>query len=341
MHDLLYRPWDVSESDFPTEGKASDKLRFLINYAVLAPSSHNSQPWLFDISGDTLTLYADRTRVLPVMDPHDRELVISCGAALALLRISMHHFGFADSVQTFPDPERPDLLARVNLTAGHDPTPEDDLLFGAILKRHTNRRPYDSRQVPNQVVAELEAAADSEGAQLITVDEEDARNALALLIAEADRLQWSDKRFRNELAAWVRPNISVSYDGIQSDALDYGEFTSYTVPQIMRTFDLGNGQAAKDLELASGSPLLVVLATPTDTPTAWLAAGQALAKVLLHTASEGLSASYLNQPIEIASLRKKVQNVTGCDLYPQLVLRMGYGPEVSPTTRRSADTVII
>lgn len=341
MHDLLYRPWDVSEADFPTEGTASDKLRFLINYAVLAPSSHNSQPWLFDISGDTLTLYADRTRVLPVMDPHDRELVISCGAALALLRISMHHFGYADSVQTFPDPERPDLLARVNLAAGHEPTPEDELLFGAILTRGTNRRPYDSRPVPDQIVEELQAASDSECAQLRTVGDEDARNALALLIAEADRVQWSDKRFRNEVAAWVRPNISVSYDGIQSEALDYGDFTSYTVPQIIRTFDLGNGQAAKDLELASGSPLLAVLATDTDTTTAWLATGQALAKVLLRAAAQGLSASYLNQPIEIASLRKKVQEVTGCATYPQIVLRMGYGPEVPPTTRRSASAVII
>ncbi len=341
MHDLLCRPWDVSEASFPVEGTISDKLRFLVNYAVLAPSSHNSQPWLFGISGDTLTLYADRTRVLPVMDPHDRELVISCGAALALLRISMHHFGYADSVQTFPDPERPDLLARVNLTAGHDPLLEDDLLIGAILTRRTNRRPYSTRPVPDQIIEELQTAADSEGTQLFVVGNDDARNALALLIAEADRVQWSDKRFRNELAAWVRPNISVSYDGIQSEALDYGEFTSYTVPQIMRTFDLGNGQAAKDLELASGSPLLVVLATPTDTPTAWLAAGQALAKVLLRAAAEGLSASYLNQPIEIASLRREVQNVTGCDLYPQLVLRMGYGPDVPPTTRRSASAVII
>ncbi len=58
-------------------------LRSLLKYAVLAPSGHNTQPWLFrPTEKDDLYLIADRTRALPVVDPHDRELIISCGAAL-------------------------------------------------------------------------------------------------------------------------------------------------------------------------------------------------------------------------------------------------------------------
>ncbi len=55
----LWDPWEISERIFPKKGKSSDKLRYLLNYAILAPSGHNSQPWLFKIVGDDVELYAD------------------------------------------------------------------------------------------------------------------------------------------------------------------------------------------------------------------------------------------------------------------------------------------
>jgi len=55
-------PWKVSEEEFPTSGQARARLLFLLNYAVLAPSGHNTQPWLFTVSGVAVELHADRTR---------------------------------------------------------------------------------------------------------------------------------------------------------------------------------------------------------------------------------------------------------------------------------------
>ena len=76
MNLTLQKPWTLWEGDFPASGTTADKLRFMLNYAVLAPSSHNSQPWLFDITGKSVDIYADRTQCLPVVDPVDRELKI-------------------------------------------------------------------------------------------------------------------------------------------------------------------------------------------------------------------------------------------------------------------------
>src|SRR5918912_3713151 len=105
--------WNVSENDFPKTGNASEKLRFILKYAVLAPSGHNTQPWIFRINqNDTVELYADRTRALAVVDPDDRELVISCGAALFHLRLAIRHFGYTDITELFPHSEDKDLLAR-------------------------------------------------------------------------------------------------------------------------------------------------------------------------------------------------------------------------------------
>ena len=82
----------VSDAPFPARGSIRDKLRFALEYAVLAPSSHNSQPWHFVLQDDSVLVCADRTRALPVVDPFDRELVISCGAALFNLRVALNHF---------------------------------------------------------------------------------------------------------------------------------------------------------------------------------------------------------------------------------------------------------
>src|SRR5215217_6799502 len=103
----------------------------------------------------------------------------------------------------------------------------------------------------------------------------------AELIAEGDCIQLADKRFRRELASWVHPNRTKSRDGIPGYAFGVGDLMSMAGPFSIRTFDTGKGHAAKDRQLAEGSPVLAVLGTEVDAPPEWLAAGQALARVLL------------------------------------------------------------
>jgi hypothetical protein len=94
--------------------------------------------------------------------------------------------------------------------------------------------------------------------------------------------------------------------------------------------------------LAEGSPALVVLVTEDETETDWLAAGQALGRVLLHAESRGLRASYLNQPIELPELRYELGSVVGRPGFPQVLLRMGWASDrPRPTPRRSVDEVLL
>src|SRR5215469_13918562 len=139
MSTLLSHPWDVCEADFPSTGPPAEQLRFLLHYAVLAPSGHNSQPWLFKIDEDTVELYADRSRALPVVDPDDRELTISCGAALLNLRVALRHFGYRDVVQALPEPDDPDLLARIHVGEMIHTNEEEHVHFEAIRRRRTRR----------------------------------------------------------------------------------------------------------------------------------------------------------------------------------------------------------
>lgn len=333
--------WDVRAEDFPEHGEASEKLAFLLRYAVLAPSGHNAQPWLFVLEGDTVDLYADRAQALPVVDPDDRALTISCGAALLNLRVALRRFGYRDdAVELLHDPAEPDLLARVRLVEGEPPLSDEEALFEAIPKRRTTRAAYDEREIPIELRRELEEDAAREGAWLRLVPA-DRRATIAELVAAGDRAQMADKRFRRELAAWVHPNRSRARRGMRGYGFGFGDRMSHAGPLVIRTFDIGKGQAAKDRELAERSPLLAVLGTAADSSRKWLEAGQAMERTLLRACARGLTSSFLNQPVEVDDLRPRLAEALGHGgEQPQLVMRFGYGPEIAHSPRASVEEVL-
>jgi hypothetical protein len=333
-------PWAEALDTFPLTGPMEARLRAVVRFAVLAPSSHNSQPWLFRVEGDRLELWADRARALPVCDPEDRELTISCGCALLNLRVALRKFGQKISYQLLPDPAQPDLMARVRLEGEQEPGADDNDLFQVITRRRTNRQPFEPRPLPENLLARARKAAEAEGGWLQTLDGETDRIALGDLIAEADRQQMADRRFRRELAAWVHANRSGSHDGMPGYAHGAGDLASTIAPVIIRTFDMGKGAAARDRDLALGSPVLAVLWTEEETPRAWLQSGQALERALLRLAADGISVSYLNQAIEIPELRDGLARLLGREGYPQAILRLGFGRPIRPTPRRPVEEVL-
>ena len=332
--------WRLDESEFPCGAPIAVRIRFALRYAILAPSSHNSQPWRFKISRDTVTVIADRTRSLPVVDPYDRELTISCGAALLNLRAALAHFGMDFSIDLFPAQAEPDVVATVRVSEGGAMDPHLARLCPAIPRRVTNRGPFNPIAVPESVCAGLIGAARAEGVALSLVGDLSRREQVADLVARADRLQFGDVRFRRELASWIHPGRAG--DGMPAHALGIPrllDFETQIARMVIRTFDLGDGAAASDAQLANGAPLLLCFSTEQDDAPAWLFAGQALERVLLQARLEGYDVSYLNQPIEVAELRQELGNLLDTERFPQLLLRMGRGTAAAHTPRRTLDEV--
>lgn len=136
----------------------------LVGSAVLAPSSHNTQPWRFRIGEKSIELWADRRRALPVNDPFDRELLISCGCALLNLRVAAAHAGLAPITESGARHDC-DRLARITLPVG-DSALADAELFGFIPLRRTYRHRFAEKPVPEEVLRALGQAAEKEGAWL-------------------------------------------------------------------------------------------------------------------------------------------------------------------------------
>jgi hypothetical protein len=340
-NEQAYKPWGISPAGFPGhEAAVADRLRFLVGYALLAPSGYNRQPWWFRVTGGVVEFHADRTRCLPVIDHDDRELTIGCGSALFNVRVAARNFGYTPVVSLLPDADDPDLLATLSLGDLKPPTHEQRLLFAAIPKRRTNRQSFERRKIDPVLTERLGAVSVEEGAWLALLAKRSERHALAELIAQGDRVQFSDKRFRRELASWVHSGRSQSHDGMPAYAQGMREIMTTAGSLPIRTFDLGKGVAASDLDLAEHSPLLGVLGTPDDEPLQWLRAGQALQHVLLLACGSGISASFMNQPVEVEMLRPRVASLVRRTGHAQVVFRLGYGPEPPLMPRRGLAEVL-
>ena len=318
------------------DGTPGDVLRDCLLAAIAAPSVHNTQPWLFRLHDRAVDVLVDTRRRLTVLDPQGREMFVSVGAALFNLRVALRSRGRQAQVQLMPDPTEPDLAARVVAPPAIGQSPTALALAGAIPRRHTNRQPFADRPVPDEVMAELSAAATAENATLVVADTASRDGVLSLTRTAENRLL-RDPRYQDELARWTTVGGVGRSDGVPRQALGPRD-SDAAIP--MR--DLARGQGAPTAVVAfERDPTIALLFTAGDSPSDWLRAGAALQRVLLTATLRGLAATPLSQLTEIPPLRQLLADMHTGQIV-QTVLRLGYAttPAV-PTPRRPLADVLV
>ncbi|MGW1344477.1 Acg family FMN-binding oxidoreductase [Kribbella sp. NPDC002412] len=300
----------------------------LLAAAVAAPSMHNTQPWRFAVKGRVIDVFLDDSRTLPAEDPTGRAMRIAAGAATFNLRCAAESLGYGTWLGLAPYPEEPDLLARIVVEPTGTPDEELRDLAEQIPKRHTGRGPSGADPLPQSIRVALVRAAYAEGAELTWLDEPEVRAVLEMVV-DTDLREIHDWRRRAERARWVggeRPD-----DGVPSTALG-PRSTSY--PAAVR--DMGTRPVDRMRQETSfeAHPDLAVLSTRGDEPADQVAAGLALERVLLTATRDGVTASFLNQPLEFDDLRRKVQRLTQQPGHAHMIIRFGHGRPSEGTARR-------
>lgn len=320
--------------------QARTLTRRLIETACRAPSVHNTQPWRWRIQGDTIELWADRDRQLPVADPDGRNLAISCGAAVHHLIVTARALGVTPSVRLLPRQVEADLFASVELASGR---PATDALktLEAIERRRTDRRRFTSWPVPEARLAHLAQAAAGWGAYAIpVVDDASARFRAELLLSRAQAAQESDRRFAREQASWVDHSAT---DGVPPPTT--------APPSRVSSSDRPNrlapeAQSESPGALVERSEGLVVICTVQDDQRAWLEAGEVLSALWLRATQDGLSLVPLSQVIEVPETRESLHHDLLAGMaHPQILLRIGWQEigraPLTPTPRRPLSDVLL
>jgi hypothetical protein len=304
--------------------------------ATAAPSLHNSQPWRFRTKPSAIELWADFTREIPVADPNHRELLLACGAALLNLRLAVRAEGVHVNSSLLPDPARPSLLAAIRPVGRGPVSPADRALANAILRRHTNRRPFLPTPVPHALLTTLRKAARAEQAWLATLTPAQLP-ILRALVGAAHDTQRQDPAFAREWTYWTGRHAD-STDGVP--ARSGGPLPEAQDDWVLRDFSAGQAKPRVDGKDFEPNPLIAVVGSFHDLPLAHLQAGQAMQRILLTITEAGLSASFLSQVVEVPSARRQLRDLIGGGLWPQIVVRIGYGSPVPTTPRRDVHDVV-
>jgi hypothetical protein len=307
---------------------STEQIDVLLGAAVAAPSMHNTQPWRFETHGRVIDVYLDGSRALPAEDPSGRAMRIAAGAATFNLRCAAASMGFGTWFGLLPDPQEPDLVARIVVEHTADPDPILRGLHAEIPRRHTSRVPVRPVPLSTDDRTALARAAFAEEAELTWLPPAEVTEVLSLLL-DTDLREIGDWHRTAERARWVGGDRSA--DGVPSAVLGP---RSTTYPSPVRDLGASPADRARPQQPFEPEPALAILSTEGDTAADQLAAGLALERVLLTATRAGLTASFLNQPLEYDDLRKAVQRTTGKSGHAHMVIRFGHSTVTATTPRR-------
>ncbi|MEU0485917.1 hypothetical protein ABZ260_42960 [Streptosporangium sp. NPDC006013] len=323
-----------------TTEEIASAIHTAVQAAVWAPSVHNTQPWSFTVDGEEIALRADSERKLRLGDPEGREMLISCGAALMNVRLALRVLCCDPQVRVLPDPDRPALLATVRMGAAVAPDEHSRLLYAEIERRRTHRAGFTEVPVADRLVEAFVCQASAEGARLTPIRSEAAVRVLAALTCAAEDVQSQNRLLTLEMIRWAQPPGSPRTDGVP--ARGYPREPRRTRPHFaQRDYAHGHPWGDDSDQFRSASTgTVAVLTTPGDSREDWIAAGQALQRVLLHASAYDVSAAFHTQALEMFHLREFLRQELLSGEHPQMIMRLGFTSDESEGIRRPVTDVL-
>lgn len=310
-------------------------LRGLVRYATLAASSHNTQPWRFELGPRSLAIRPDFGRRCPAVDPDDHHLYASLGCAAENALLAARAMGFAGKV-------REEGASGISLDF-EPASPDRSPLFDAIPLRQTTRAQYDGTPLAASERASLDAAGSAVGVTLVWFTTAEEKRAVADFVMRGNTVQFKDAAWAAELRSWVRFDARAavgSGDGLYGPVMGSPDVPAWLGALFMRFAFSAAAQNRKDAAHIASSSAVVVFASAMDDPRHWIEAGRACERVALQAAALGLKTAFVNQPVEVPTLRREFASYLGLGGgRPDLVVRIGRGPDTPRSLRRPVEAV--
>jgi hypothetical protein len=350
-HGPAYEPWASWD-----EGEG---LRALLGAAILAPSPHNAQPWLFGLGPGRVDLFADPSRSTGAVDPFGRELQVGLGAALENLVLAAEANGLAPSISLLPEGPGSAHVARVELSRSTARTSE---LYDQIPRRHTNRYAYvEGKAVPRAALAEMSALAGpaAHDTRLLWFTSARDRGRIGELLVAATEAMVADPDQSASDYAWFRQDwdeLQRRRDGITLDSAGLPDLTASLAkllpPQSREAMGESWLEATRDRHTATAAGYGIVAVRDAGDDRQRLEGGRLLERVHLWATGHGLALHHMNQLTERADRELQLGlaprfGAAVADLLPSgwqalSTFRLGHPtrrPKRSP--RRPVDAVIL
>ena len=334
-----YKAWDVDYQLFYGQRTLAEQLGFLIKFAVLAPSSHNSQPWKLSVRENKISIMPDFNRRLAASDQNDRQLYISLGCCLENILTAADYYGFKTSVQYQMDNN--DVL-EISISFGQLPADNrsDKHNIFCIARRRTNRRKYEN-YLPEEFLNSIKNYSASD-INVNIVCEQKLKNQIADTVISAIQSAMNDKAFRKELSSYVKPNFTSSPFGMPGSGFGMPAPFSVIAPYVMRHFNINKITSKQDKRLlAEFTPAMAIISTKNDNAESWIKAGQMYEKIALEAENNNINTHVMAAAIQIGDYYQNLQKITGSAFRPQVFFRVGRSLNAAPRSPRLNETEVI
>lgn len=312
----------------------------MIEAATKAPSGHNTQPWLFKINGDSITILPNLKETLAVVDKTNRELFISLGAATENLCIEASRLGYNNRVEI--DPDAKSIVVHLNKA-----DVEKDSLADAISKRQTNRKVYTGKIISKDTIDLLTQIATPDNIQKYIISKDDSLfKVLRTYVERGNRMQMEDPYFKEELLKYIRFNRKQDQEnptGLSYKTMESPSLPEFIAKPIVKSYLKPNKQNKSDLKKIDSSSHLVLFTSKNNSFEDWINMGRSLERFILTTTQLGIANAYMNQPCEVEPLANEMRSDISLinSEYPTLLLRIGYAEHTPYSSRKSVENVII
>lgn len=318
---------------------AEPDMTELVRMATLAANGHNTQPWLFDLGRDRVTIRPDFSRRTEVVDPDDHHLFVSLGCAAENLALAAAASGRHATVRTIGDAD-----PRVEVHLGGTPSPALPL-YRAIPHRQSTRTIFDGQPLSSEDLGLLRAAAGGEGVVMdLRIERSDLEAILELVVA-GNTVQMNDPAFVAELREWIRftPEQALDHgDGLFAATSGNPVVPGWLARPLFGAFFTPEAENEKYRDHIRSSAGVAVFIADAEGPEHWMRAGQSFQRFALQATALGIRTAHVNQPIEVPSLRGEFAAWLGIPgRRPDLVVRFGRGPLLPMSLRRPPTDVIV
>jgi hypothetical protein len=318
----------------------------IVFLASLAPSGHNTQPWLVRyLEPYHWIIENDKSKWLPAVDPTQRETMLSIGAFCENLEYAAGSFGYACDWKLLATTNQDERVMEVKL---HKKAPTNNFDITKITSRRTVRSNFLSDLLKQEDITYL-VDSEPEFIHYLPNTSKESKFIDEQTIA-ANRLQSYRDPAQQELANWIRfssKDAEKYRDGLTTAGMEITGIpgwvvrNSYDKDNVMtKDFrERGIDNIQKEVSESAG---WILITSQDNSVAALLETGRRMERLFLKVREKNIAIHPMTQILEEPSIRAKLDRSIGIGENIQFILRTGYLKNYPPpvSLRRPVDGFI-
>ena len=299
----------------------------ILHHASLAPSGHNSQPWFVKaFEPMNWIIGIDPQRRLPVVDPTNREALLSIGAFIENLSIAAGALGLQAHTEVIAKSPMEEEIVRVSLKK-RKPTKYP---LERIIKRRTVRTGYQPGEIRSSDVAALSEPL-KDRLFYIPHGTEHAQCIQEAAI-EYFRVQSYRAEAQKELSEWMRlktADAKKRRSGLTTESMEISGFAGWYVrtfigkEDIMKESFIKEGIDKVAKQVAEGGGWFIIT-SKNGSVSDLIDTGRRFERMALKAREYKLGIHPMTQFLEEKGGREAIAKNHDESMIPQFILRVGY-----------------